>query len=208
MHGSSFYGASSNGANAMESMRQMQILQSQQEMMMRREQERIHSETVVFSQIQNEIRDSKTETDRLRSVLVEIGREGGPVAQMSNEYRSYRSLMEERQEVYRRMWMEEESRVKLISEETKKKLKIVRDHLIGTLDHVDVSNRAMMESMDSLLRVDLEMRNAYGDPIPHTMSYMAPSSPATTAMRTVPVTPVAVARVTEMAGQGISISGT
>jgi len=67
-----------------------QIVQSQQEMMMRREQERAYTETVVFSQIQTEIWDSKAETDRLRSVLAEIGREGGPVAQMTNEYRSYR----------------------------------------------------------------------------------------------------------------------
>ena len=67
-----------------------QIVQSQQEMMMRREQERAYTETVVFSQIHTEIRDSKAETDRLRSVLAEIGREGGPVAQMTNEYRSYR----------------------------------------------------------------------------------------------------------------------
>jgi hypothetical protein len=41
--------------------------------------------------------------------------------------------MEDREEAYRRMWREEESRVKLVSEETKSNLKIVRDHLIGYL---------------------------------------------------------------------------
>ena len=40
----------------------------------------------------------------------------------------------------------------------------------GTLDHVDVSNRAMMDSIDELLRVDLEMRQTYGDSNPNSLA--------------------------------------
>jgi hypothetical protein len=43
----------------------------------------------------------------------------------------------------------------------------------STLDHVDVSNRAMMEAMEQLLRVDYEMCQTYGDPVSQTMAHMA-----------------------------------
>lgn len=52
----------------------------------------------------------------------------------------------------------------------------------STLDHVDVSNRAMMDAMDQLLRVDYEMCQTYGDPVSQTMAHMAlPSSMRLTA---------------------------
>ena len=53
------------------------------------------------------------------------------MAKMQEEYRSYRGIMEDREEAYRQMWKEEEARVRIVSEETKSRLKIVRDHLIG-----------------------------------------------------------------------------
>lgn len=50
----------------------------------------------------------------------------------------------------------------------------------STLDHVDVSNRAMMEAMDQLLRIDYEMCQTYGDRVPQAMAHMAvPTSPPT-----------------------------
>ena len=50
----------------------------------------------------------------------------------------------------------------------------------STLDHVDVSNRAMMEAMDQLLRIDYDLCQTYGDRVPQTMAHMAvPTSPPT-----------------------------
>ncbi len=50
----------------------------------------------------------------------------------------------------------------------------------STLDHVDVSNRAMMEAMDQLLRIDYDMCQTYGDRVPQSMVRMAvPTSPPT-----------------------------
>lgn len=59
----STYGLS-NGPNAFESMRQMQYMQNQQEMMMRMEQERKRSEEGIITQLQSEIQNSKAETER------------------------------------------------------------------------------------------------------------------------------------------------
>eukprot|EP00802_Teleaulax_amphioxeia_P010110 Tamp_10135.p1 GENE.Tamp_10135~~Tamp_10135.p1 ORF type:complete len:378 (-),score=71.32 Tamp_10135:945-2051(-) len=173
------YGMQS-GPSAADTMRQLQMLQSQQEERMRQEQYRTRTEGAMLAQLDNELKESKAEIERMRASLEEIGKEGGPVARMSEEYRSYRGLMEEREEGHRRLWKEEENRVKVLTEETKSRLKIVRDHLIGTLDHVDVSNRAMMEAMDQLLRIDYEMCQTYGDRVPQAMAHMAvPTSPPT-----------------------------
>jgi hemerythrin-like domain-containing protein len=129
------YGSSSSN-NALESMRQMLALQNQLSMnhdLARNQQEQLSRDHEFIAQLKDEISRSKSETEKLRAALADIGREQGPVAQMQEEYRTYRQVMEDREEAYRRMWREEESRVKLVSEETKSNLKIVRDHLIGYL---------------------------------------------------------------------------
>ena len=74
----------------------------------------------------------------------------------------------DREESYRRKWRGEESRVQAVAEETKSRLKIVRDHLIATLDNVDVSNRTMMDTMDELMKVDRDMSCKYGDVLPNS----------------------------------------
>lgn len=99
--------------------------------MMRQEYDRLQFEETERAKLQHEIRESRFQTEQLRNTLTEIGREGGPVAKMQDEYRTYRGIMEEREEAYRRVWKQEEERVKHVSEDTKTRLKIVRDHLIG-----------------------------------------------------------------------------
>ena len=206
------YGSSSSN-NALESMRQMLALQNQLSInhdLARNQQEQLSRDHEFIAQLKDEIGRSKSETEKLRAALADIGREQGPVAQMQEEYRTYRQVMEDREEAYRRMWREEESKVKLVSEETKSNLKIVRDHLIGylcmiveftcnlnehltvdispprvegvalltlslccrTLDHVDVSNRSMLEAMDAIFEVDFEMRKAFGDALSYTPASM------------------------------------
>jgi hypothetical protein len=41
-----------------------------------------------------------------------------------------------------------------------------------TLDHVDVSNRSMLEAMDAIFEVDFEMRKAFGDALSYTPASM------------------------------------
>ena len=49
---------------------------------------------------------------------------------------------------------------------------------VRTLDNVDVSNRAMMDAMEELLRIDIQMCKVYGDKIPTTSAYNSLSTPA------------------------------
>ena len=148
------------------SMYQMLQLQQQQSQQLRYEQELQRSNSAALTQAYSQIRDSKAETERLRNLLSQMG--SGPAVETQDEYRSYRRLMGDREESYRRKWRGEESRVQAVAEETKSRLKIVRDHLIATLDNVDVSNRTMMDTMDELMKVDRDMSGKYGDVLPNS----------------------------------------
>jgi hypothetical protein len=137
MYGS-FHGPPSSGSDAMDAMRQMQLglqhdsdFAARTQTMMRQDYERLQFGEAERAKLQHEIRESRRQTEQLRNTLTEIGREGGPVAKMQDEYRTYRGIMEEREDSYRRVWKQEEERVKNVSEDTKTRLKIVRDHLIG-----------------------------------------------------------------------------
>lgn len=202
---SSYHGPpSSNGSD--QATRQMQFGQdaeyaARKQTMLRHEYERMQNEQAARAQLQHEIHESKFQIDKLRSTLTGIGREGGPVAKMQEDYRTYRGIMEEREEAYRQLWRQEEDRVKNVSEDTKTRLKIVRDHLIGTLDQVDVSNRSMLDAMDELMKVDVDMCREHGDPIPHEMSSFAANAAPVMGQG------VSMVNVAPVMGQGVSMMG-
>jgi hypothetical protein len=119
----------SRNLNAMDSMRELLALHEQQDRMLQREKDRLHAEHFMVTQTYKEIRESKSEIERLHRELAEIS--SGPVSKMTDEYLAYRTLMEEREEAFRQKWRAEETKVKLLADETKSRLKLVRDHLIG-----------------------------------------------------------------------------
>ena len=58
--------------------------------------------------------------------------------------------MASKEEDYKRMWSEEEDRIKHLSEEARRQVESVRARLIGGLERIDLSNRAMIEASQSL----------------------------------------------------------
>lgn len=123
-------------------------------MMINREQDRLRSEGEVVIRLNTELTQSRAECERLAASL--RNNEGGN-QQLSEEYRMLRQQMENKENEYRRLWSNEEARIRGISEETRKTVDNIRSNLIGALEKMDVTNKNMLETAESLMHLDREM---------------------------------------------------
>mmetsp|Transcript_52760 Transcript_52760/g.107636 ORF Transcript_52760/g.107636 Transcript_52760/m.107636 type:complete len:309 (+) Transcript_52760:79-1005(+) len=128
--------------------------QSREGMILGKEQERLRSEADSAMRLNQELSGSRAECERLSAAL----RNNEQISsQVHEEYRMYRGTMEQKEDEYRAIWSHEEQRIRHISEETRRNVDNVRSNLIGALEKMDVTNKNMTETMESLLQLDQEI---------------------------------------------------
>lgn len=66
------------------------------------------------------------------------------------------------------MWAVEEERIKNLSDEARRQVEGVRARLIGGLERIDLSNRAMIEASQALESIDGELDALFGEGPPAT----------------------------------------
>mmetsp|Transcript_22156 Transcript_22156/g.51437 ORF Transcript_22156/g.51437 Transcript_22156/m.51437 type:complete len:181 (-) Transcript_22156:67-609(-) len=125
---------------------------------------------VVIARYQQEIAISRAECERLASAL-QMTQEHSRVS--SIQYSETREAAEGKEDEYKRMWSDEETRIKNLSEEARRQVEAVRARLIGGLERIDLSNRAMIEAAQTLQSIDQDLDTLFGEGPPATAGTVA-----------------------------------
>jgi hypothetical protein len=64
-----------------------------------------------------------------------------------------------RNEEFRKIWIEEEGRIKKISTESRNRLEDVRNRMLNGLERVDAANQEMLVVMQEMVSIDNEIRS-------------------------------------------------
>ncbi|KAJ1495295.1 hypothetical protein T484DRAFT_1762848 [Baffinella frigidus] len=108
-------------------------------------------------QLHQEISRSKSESERLQ--IMARTNEGNSRL-ISQEYRTLSRQKEALEDEYRRMWHLEERKIKAISDDTRRGFDQLRGNVISGLEKLDLTNRAMLESVETLISLGSDAKKA------------------------------------------------
>ena len=69
-----------------------------------------------------------------------------------------RELEQSRNDEFRKVWSEEEKRIKKISDESRTRVDDVRNRMLNGLERIDAANQEMLAVMQDILLMDNEIR--------------------------------------------------